>query len=116
MIARASTRRGALVVGGRRHAPRLTDPLNAETGAMLIDGRAHFGRSAWSLVAKNTDAPFEVSLVRRRSMRPVVQRPDLLWLDHGRRVRPRALIVLDLAHMTAQRLGRAPRSKANPLA
>jgi hypothetical protein len=53
---RAALAAGALVVGGRRHAQDPADRLDAETAAVLIDEAAHFGRSASSSVAKNTDA------------------------------------------------------------
>jgi hypothetical protein len=58
---------GALVGGGRRHAQDPADRLDAEAAAMLIDEHAHFGRSASSSIAKNTDAPFRISFARRSS-------------------------------------------------
>jgi hypothetical protein len=58
---------GALVVGGRRHVQGPADRLDAEARAVLIDERAHFGRSASSSVAKNTDAALRISFARRNS-------------------------------------------------
>ena len=58
---------GALGVGGRRHVHDPADRLDAEAAAMLIDERAHFGRSASSSVAKNTDAALRISFARRSS-------------------------------------------------
>jgi hypothetical protein len=57
----------ALVVGGRRHAQGPADRLDAETTAVLLDKRGHFGRSASSSVAKNTDAALRISFARRNS-------------------------------------------------
>jgi hypothetical protein len=56
-----------LVVSGRRHVQDPADRLDAEAAAVLIDERAHFGRSASSSVAKNTDAAFRISFARRSS-------------------------------------------------
>ena len=58
---------GALVVGGRRHVQDPADRLDAEAAAVLIDERAHFGRSASSSVAKNTDAALRISFAWRSS-------------------------------------------------
>src|SRR5579863_6617415 len=44
--ARRALARGSLVVRGRRHAQDAADRLDAEAFAMLIDERAHLGRSA----------------------------------------------------------------------
>jgi hypothetical protein len=57
----------ALVVSGRRHAQHSADRLDAEAAAMLLDEAAHFGRSASSSVAKNTDAALRISFARRSS-------------------------------------------------
>jgi hypothetical protein len=48
---------GALIVRGRRPAQHSADRLDAEAAAMLIDQRAHFGRSASSWVAKKPRRP-----------------------------------------------------------
>src|SRR3954470_23209804 len=58
---------GALVVGGRRHVQGPADRLDAEAAAVLVDEAAHFGRSASSSVAKNTDAALRISFARRSS-------------------------------------------------
>ena len=58
---------GAVVVRGRRHAQDPADRLDAEAAAMAIDETAHFGRSASSSVAKNTDAALRISFARRNS-------------------------------------------------
>jgi hypothetical protein len=58
---------GALVIGGRRHAQDLADRLDAEAAAVLVDEAAHFGRSASSSVAKNTDAALRISFARLSS-------------------------------------------------
>jgi hypothetical protein len=55
---------GALVEGGRRHAQGPADRLDPEARAVLVDKRAHFGRSWSSSVAKNTDAAFRISFAR----------------------------------------------------
>ena len=57
----------ALVVGALRHAQGPADRLDAEAITMRVDERAHFGRSASSSVAKNTDAAFRISFARRSS-------------------------------------------------
>ena len=57
----------SLVIRGRRHAQGPADRLDPETVAMLIDIRAHFGRSGSSSFAKNTDADFKISFARRSS-------------------------------------------------
>ena len=57
----------AVVVGRRRHAQDPADRLDAEAAAMLVDEAAHFGRSASSSVAKNTDAALRISFARRNS-------------------------------------------------
>jgi len=57
----------AVVVGGRRHAQHPADRLDAEAIAILVDERAHFGRSASSSIAKNTLAAFKISFARRSS-------------------------------------------------
>ena len=59
--------RGAVVVGGRRHVQGPADRLDAEAAAVLVDIAAHFGRSASSSVAKNTDAALRISFARRSS-------------------------------------------------
>jgi hypothetical protein len=59
--------RASLVVRRRRHVESPADRLDAETTAMLIDKRGHFGRSASSSVAKNTEAAFKISFARRSS-------------------------------------------------
>jgi hypothetical protein len=59
--------RGALVVGGRRHAQGPADRLDPEALALLVDERAHFVRSWSSSVAKNTDAALRISFARRSS-------------------------------------------------
>ena len=58
---------GALVVGGRRHAQDPADGLDTEAAAVLVDVAAHFGRSASSSFAKNTEADFRISFARRNS-------------------------------------------------
>jgi hypothetical protein len=57
----------ALVVGGRRHVQGPADRLDAEAIAMLVDERAHFGRSGSSSFAKYTDADLRISFARRSS-------------------------------------------------
>src|SRR5215204_59919 len=57
----------AVVVGGRRHAQDPADRLDAEATAVLIDKAAHFGRSASSSAAKNTDAALRISFARLSS-------------------------------------------------
>ncbi|HEU4702376.1 MAG TPA: hypothetical protein VFS37_07825 [Conexibacter sp.] len=66
-LARGSGAGGALVVGGRRHAQDPADRLDAEALTVRVDERAHFGGSASSSVAKNTDAAFKISFARRNS-------------------------------------------------
>ena len=56
----------ALVVSGRRHAQDPADRLDTKALAVLIDERAHFGRSASSSVAKNADAALRIWLARAR--------------------------------------------------
>jgi hypothetical protein len=58
---------GARVVRGRRHVQDPADRLDAEARAVLIDERAHFGRSASSSFAKYTLADFKISFARRNS-------------------------------------------------
>jgi hypothetical protein len=58
---------GALVVRGRRHVQGPADRLDAEAAAVLVDEAAHFGRSASSSVAKNTDAALRISFARLSS-------------------------------------------------
>jgi len=57
----------SLVIRGRRHVQDLTDRLDPEAITMLIDERAHLGRSASSSVAKYTLAAFKISFARRNS-------------------------------------------------
>jgi hypothetical protein len=54
----------SLAISGRRHVQGLTDRLDAEAAAILLDEAAHFERSASSSVAKNTDAAFRISFPR----------------------------------------------------
>jgi hypothetical protein len=65
--ARRAPSGGALVVGGRRHAQGPAHRLDAEAAAVLVDEAAHFGRSASSSIAKNTDAALRISFARRNS-------------------------------------------------
>src|SRR5204863_6138743 len=55
------------VVGGRRHVQGLADRLDPEVLALLVDERAHLGRSGSSSFAKNTLAAFKISFARRSS-------------------------------------------------
>jgi hypothetical protein len=64
---RAVATRTSLLVRGRRHVQGPADRLDAEALAMLIDERTHFGRSASSSVAKNSEAAFRISFARRSS-------------------------------------------------
>src|ERR1035437_9968137 len=60
-------RRNRVVVRGRRHAQGLTDRLDPEVLAALVDERAHFGRSVSSSRAKNSEADFKISFALRSS-------------------------------------------------
>jgi hypothetical protein len=63
-----STRERAADVGVEvRELPPWYDVDDAEALAMLVDERAHFGRSASSSVAKNTEAALRISFARRNS-------------------------------------------------
>ena len=90
--------------GARRPGP--ADRLDTEALAMLVDERAHFGRSASSSVAKNTLAAFE-DLIRPAQLGVLPPQPlDLLPLRRRRQVRPQPLVGLHLPHVPAQRLRR----------
>ena len=79
---------------------------------MLVDERAHFGRSASSSVAKNTRGGLR-DLVRPAQLGALALEPlDLLPLLNRRQVSSQALVGLGLAHTLAKCLRRRPISRA----
>jgi hypothetical protein len=75
---------------------------------VLIDERAHFGRSAPSPVAKNTEAALRIFVCAAQLEVLLAQLLDLLPLLAGRQIRPQTLIGLHLAHPPTQRLRMHP--------